>query len=462
MHKEINPLIISDKEHPEIAIISDVHANLHALNAVIEDAKSRGVEFYLNAGDFLGYGAFPDEVVLKLSSENVFSIIGNYDLKVLKKRKEKKRDNIKNEKQISFDYAGKKLSESSIRYLRSLDREMRISIGDKSLLMVHGSPESIDEHLTPDTSEERMSKLALIADADVVVMGHSHLQFKRTVNGVTFINPGSVGRPEDGDNRANYAILDIRSLSINLIKVDYDVGSVADSIRDMGLPENFAQMFLRGVSLDAIIEYEDRIEKRGEKLGYIKRLEKIREIARKYNSDPEHSDTVRRLSLELFGKMGDLHLLGHEERYWLGCAAILHDIGWSQGPKGHHKSSLRLILNDQEFPFTSDERYIIGSIARYHRKALPKKSHFHFAAISKDNKPKVRVLASILRIADGMDATHSSVVTNIDLKINSGSVILNCFVSNDTGLEQESILKKKDLFEGTFRKKLIVKWLQKN
>ncbi|MEA1909367.1 MAG: HD domain-containing protein [Euryarchaeota archaeon] len=230
----------------------------------------------------------------------------------------------------------------------------------------------------------------------------------------------------------------------------------------MGLPENFAQMFLRVVSLDAIIEDEAVIKERGKELNYKKRLEEIREIARKYNSDPEHSDTVRRLSLELFDKMGDLHRLGREERYWLGCAAILHDIGWSQGSKGHHKSSLRLILNDQEFPFTSGERYLIGSIARYHRKALPKNSHFHFAAMSKDNKQKIKVLASILRIADGMDATHSSAVTNIDLKISPDSVMLNCSGSNDTGLEQESILKKKDLFESTFGKKLIVKWLQKN
>ncbi|MHC1575608.1 MAG: HD domain-containing protein [Candidatus Methanogasteraceae archaeon] len=197
-------------------------------------------------------------------------------------------------------------------------------------------------------------------------------------------------------------------------------------------------------------------------MGYEKRLGQIQEIARRYDSDTEHSDTVRRLSLEFFDKMGDLHHMGQEERYWLGCAAILHDIGWSQGPKGHHKSSLRLILNDQEFPFTSDERYLIGSIARYHRKAHPKNSHFHFAAMSKDNKQKVRVLASILRIADGMDATHSSVVMDIDLNIDSDRVMLNCSASNDTGLEHESILKKKDLFESTFGKKLTVKWIWKN
>ncbi len=73
--------------------------------------------------------------------------------------------------------------------------------------------------------------------------------------------------------------------------------------------------------------------------------------------------------------------------------------------------------------------------------------------MSQDNKQKVKFLASILRIADGMDASHSSVVTNIDLKIDSNSVMLNCLVSNGTSLEQESILKKKDLFESTIGKK---------
>jgi putative phosphoesterase len=445
------------------AIIADVHANLHALNTVMDDARGRGVELFLNAGDFLGYGAFPDEVVQKLSSENVLSIIGNYDLKVLRKEKKKKGGKIKKQKQISFDFAGENLSETSIRFLRSLDCEMRIRIGAKSLLMVHGSPESVEEPLTPSTSEKRLSELASVAGADIVIMGHSHRQFKREVDGVTFINPGSVGRPDDGDRRANYAILNSNSFYVDFIKLDYDVEGAADSIRASGLPENFAQMLLRGVSLDTIFEDEAKIKKRGEKeRGYEKRVEQIREIARKYDPDPGHADTVRRLSLELFDKLSDLHLMGEEERYWLECAAILHDIGWSQGPKGHHKSSLKLILNEQEFPFTSDERYLIGSIARYHRKANPKNSHFNFAALSPKNKEKVRVLASFIRIADSLDASHAAVVTDFDLKIESDSVILDCFVIDDTSLESESILKKKDLFESVVRRKLIVQWHQKN
>jgi len=341
---------------------------------------------------------------------------------------------------------------------------MRISIGDKSLLMVHGSPESEEEPLTPSTSGERLSELASVAGADIVIIGHSHCQFKREVDGVTFINPGSVGRPDDGDRRANYAILNTNSFYVDFIKLDYDVEGAADSIRANGLPENFAQMLLRGVSLDTIFEDEEaKMKKRGKKEeGYEKRVEQIREIARKYDPDPEHSDTVRRLALELFDKLSDLHSLGEEERYWLECAAILHDIGWSQGPKGHHKSSLKLILNEQEFPFTSDERYLIGSIARYHRKANPKNSHFHFAALSPKNKAKVRVLASFIRIADGLDASHSAVVTDFNLKIESDSVTLDCFVSDDTSLESESILKKKDLFESVVRRKLIVQWRQKN
>ncbi|RCV64982.1 Exopolyphosphatase/pppGpp-phosphohydrolase/Predicted phosphodiesterase [Methanophagales archaeon] len=464
-HKEIKPLILSAGEHPKIAIIADVHGNLHALNAVMDDAKRRDAEIFLNAGDFLGYGAFPDEVVQKLSSENVHSIIGNYDLKVLRKEKKKKGGKIKKQKQISFDFAGENISETSIRFLRSLDREMRISIGDKSLLMVHGSPESVEEPLSPFTSEERLSELASVAGADVVIMGHSHRQFKREVDGVSFINPGSVGRPDDGDRRANYAILHTNSFYVDFIKLDYDVEGAADSIRASGLPENFAQMLLRGVSLDTIFEAEEEamMEKRGEKERvYEKRVEQTREIAGMYDPDQEHSNTVRRLALELFDKLSDLHSLGEEERYWLECAAILHDIGWSQGPKGHHKSSLRLILNEQKFPFTSDERYIIGSIARYHRKAKPKNSHYHFAALSQEKKAKVRVLASFIRIADGLDASHAAVVTDFDPKIDSDCVTLVCFVTGDMSLESESVLKKKDLFESVIGRKVIVQWRQKN
>jgi len=462
-HKEIRPLIISAGEYQKIAIIADVHGNLHALNAVMDDAKRRGVELFLNAGDFLGYGAFPDAVVQKLSSENVHSIIGNYDLKVLRKENKKKGGKIKKQKQISFVFAAENLSETSIRFLRSLDREMKISIGDKSLLMVHGSPESVEEPITPFTSEERLTELASVADADVVIMGHSHRQFKREVDGVAFINPGSVGRPDDCDRRANYAILNTNSFYVDFIKLDYDVEGAADSIRDNGLPENFAQMLLRGVSLDTIFEEEAKMEKRGEKeWGYEKRVEQTREIAGKYDPDPGHSDTVRMLALKLFDKLSDLHSLGEEERYWLECAAILHDIGWSQGPKGHHKSSLKLILNEQEFPFTSDERYLIGSIARYHRKANPKDSHYHFAALSPENKAKVRVLASFIRIADGLDASHAAVVTDFDPEIDSDCVTLVCFVTDDTSLESESVRKKKDLFESVIGRKLIVQWRQKN
>lgn len=87
MHKEINSLIISAEEHPEITIIADVYANLHALNAVMEDAKSRGTEIFLNAGDFLGYGAFPDDgdrrgnyAILNIRSHSVNLIKVDYNI----------------------------------------------------------------------------------------------------------------------------------------------------------------------------------------------------------------------------------------------------------------------------------------------------------------------------------------------------------------------------------------------
>ena len=456
----ISLLVLPPEDYPKIAIIADVHANLHALNAVMKDAKNRGADIFLNAGDFVGYGPFPDEVVQILSSSNVLSVIGNYDLKVIRKREAKKRKKIKTEKQLSFEYAGKNLSKSSLDYLRSLNTEMRIKRGEKNLLMVHGSPESIDEHLTLDTPEERLKELTSIADADIVISAHSHLQFSRAVEDVTFINPGSVGRPEQGDRRATYTILGSNPFSVEHITVDYDVEGAADAIRKRKLPENFAQMFLRGVSLDTIIEEEnERKNTSGKELKIKRNIEKIRKIAAKYDVDQVHSDQVRKLSLTIFDQMSDLHLLGEEERYWLECAAILHDIGWSQDQKDHHKASLRLILNEVELPFTSRERYIIGSIARYHRKALPSKAHYNFAQLNSGDREKVKILSSIIKVADGIDASHASVVKDIDVKTSPKEVILGCLVSGNRGLEEEAVNEKKKLFEKVFKRQLTIRWM---
>jgi len=240
-----------------IALIGDVHANFPALEAVLDDAGKEGVEEIWNTGDFVGYNAFPEDVVRKLRAERVVSVVGNYDLKVIKfpqkRRKWKKRKSL--EKWLAFKWAYEHLSEDSLRYLATLPEQRRMKYQGKAVLLVHGSPASNDEHLYTNTPVERLVELAEIAAADIVVCGHSHQSFVRQAAGSWFINTGSVGRPDDGDPRASYAILEVKGESIDVrhFRVPYDVEAAVAEILRRGLPVAFGEMMRKGRKLDWIL-----------------------------------------------------------------------------------------------------------------------------------------------------------------------------------------------------------------
>jgi putative phosphoesterase len=445
-----------EKDNPKIAVLADVHSNLHALKAVLDDAKKKGIEVFLNAGDFVGYGAFPNEVTEILRSNKVLSIIGNYDLKVLEGRSSNS-----GEKDIAFKYARKKLTRTNKSYLNSLPKNITIEIKEKKLLMVHGSPESIEEHIYPNTSKKKLRELISGSNVNILIVGHSHKQFSRTLDEVTIINPGSVGRADDNNPKAAYAIIGFNPFSIELVRVSYNIEAAAQAIRVEGLPENFAQMILCGLPLKKI-RGRERMKKSKMTWRNKETVKVIKKVAQKYEDDSAHSEQVKKLALKLFDTLKSLHKLGALERYWLESAALLHDIGWSRGGTGHNKTSLKLILNDCDLPFTTNERYIIGSIARYHRKKPPKKKHYNYASLSPKEKQKVVLLSSILRVADALDFSHGSIVKNLIVKINTTAVTIKCKVNKNPVLEEQSLNKKKDLFEKTFDKDLVVLWIQSN
>lgn len=248
----------------QVALIGDIHANLPALEAVLAHIQEQGIEKMWNVGDFVGYGAFPDEVVQLfrtgqgLPDEDGLSIVGNYDLKVLqfKQKKEKWRKKKAPEKYLAFEFAYEHLSKKNRKYLRFLSQQIRVKIHGRRVLLVHGSPESNEEHLTPDTPQKRLRELAEKAKADVIVCGHSHLPFVRDVDGVWFINTGSVGRPDDGDPRACYAVaqIDPKQVLVQHHRVEYDMDRAVAAIHEQDLPEAFAQMILQGRSLDTVLE----------------------------------------------------------------------------------------------------------------------------------------------------------------------------------------------------------------
>ena len=438
----------------KIGVIADIHSNLNALEAVIHDAEHRGITVFLNAGGIMGFGAFPIEVIQTLYLKNALSAIGNFDLEVLNMDIRGK-----GPKKFALEYTRKTLTKSYETYLRSLPTKFELEIAHKKLLMVHGTPDAVNEHLYQDTSEEKFEELAKTSAADIIVFGHSHEQFTKKAGGALFINPGSVGRPDDGNSQAAYAVITASPFSVEMVRVNYDVEAAAEALRRIGAPESYAQMLLRGLPIENIIAQDKARENDMEKKCTLI-ARSARRAAKKYWPDTQHSEQVRKLSLELFDAFQDLHKLGKKERCWLECAAILHDIGLSQGPKGHQKKTLNLILNEGQLPFTSVERRAIANIARYHRKGCPQTKHYNFESLSRELKRKVTFLAGILRLADGLDFSHKSIIQSVEAKQAFENVIIYGSVLLNPVLEEYAVNKKKDLFEKSFRKKVVVTWKQ--
>lgn len=242
----------------KVALIGDIHANLPALEAVLAHAHEQGAEAIWNVGDVVGYGPFPEEVVQRLRKGHIPSTIGDYDRKVLrfKKRRDKWRRTKTLERFLAFQWAHDQLSKKSRKYLRFLSRVVRMSVEGRRILLAHANPGTGKTYLGSDTPDTQLREIAQQAQADVIIMGHSHQPMARQVDGVWFINPGSVGRPDDGDSRASYAVLEIEPDQIRVahFRVEYDVQRLVDAIRGQGLPESFAQMFLQGRNLDAVLD----------------------------------------------------------------------------------------------------------------------------------------------------------------------------------------------------------------
>jgi putative phosphoesterase len=447
-----------------IALIGDVHANLPALLAVLEHAEQQAVSAIWNTGDFLGYGAFPNQVIDILRRHEVLSVIGNYDRKVLKfeRKADKWRRKKRPEKFLAFKWAYENLSDENRFYLQSLSKQLRIKLGRYRALLVHGSPDSIKEHLLPDTPVARLRELGEASDTDLVICGHSHRPFVRKAGDVWFVNTGSVGRPEDGDPRATYALLEMREshFQVHHFRVAYDVQRAVAAIRRQRLPEAFAQMVLQARDLDAVKptqQIDATFSPFETALQEDSRLQLVRQLGEQHGYDERHAHQVMQLALKLFDDLRPLHQLGGHERRWLKCAALLHEIGLSQGQKGHHKAAYRLIRDAKELPFRRRERKIIGLIARYHRKAFPKKNHKGYKKLSSGQRRRVRILASLLRLADGLAAEQVHLVQILNCEFTFETITLLCAVTHQPDVDTNEAVKG-ELLEHVFRRVLQINW----
>jgi exopolyphosphatase/guanosine-5'-triphosphate,3'-diphosphate pyrophosphatase len=217
----------------------------------------------------------------------------------------------------------------------------------------------------------------------------------------------------------------------------FDVDSV--TISDWALRE--------GIVLDAVVTHDP--DDWSDDPRALRRAA-IANLARRCNSDARHTAHVTRLAQQLFDETQSLHGLGPDDREMLEFAARLHDIGQHVSPKGHHRHAAYLVESAQLRGFTPDEVAFLAALVRHHRKGDPKPSEPRFAALSTEDRGRMRKLAALLRVADGLDRGRRGVVDGLSADIGADLVILRLRVHGDAELALWGARRRRELFEQLF------------
>jgi len=196
----------------------------------------------------------------------------------------------------------------------------------------------------------------------------------------------------------------------------------------------------------------DYLESRADSIRQFEVVQDIRrhsvmELARRCGQSGPHPEHVAMLSLALFDQTRHLHRLGDAERRLLEYASILHDVGQHIGYERHEHHAAYIIMNGELRGFTDAERQMIALLARYHRKARPKRRDADFAALTTRNRRTVRVLSGILRLADGLDRSHHQFVQKLVVEERSGTLHIHLTTAGDAELEVWGARRKGTLLE---------------
>lgn len=222
-----------------LALIADVHSNLHALEVASDLVTEQSPDTVVCAGDVIGYGAFPNECCSEVERLCPLSVAGNHDRAV-----------ISGEVSRMNPYAAAttlwtsgRLGEQQRNFLSGLKTSVRFDLGGRSVAVFHGSPTDPDEYVHEDMVTERM---LVETGCEVLALGHTHVPYVRRFGKGLVINPGSVGQPRDGDRRGSFAVIDTERLECETIRFEYPVQEAADAIVSAGLPHILAERLFIG------------------------------------------------------------------------------------------------------------------------------------------------------------------------------------------------------------------------
>jgi len=229
-----------------VAVITDIHANLPALQAVLRRIDELDVDGVYCGGDLVGYGPHPNEVCALIAERAIPTIYGNYDHAIARDLEDCGCAYVtahdRELGQRSVDWTLAHTDRASKDFMRALPFDLRFAVGETPVHLVHGSPRKVNEYLFQDKPARLYERLAAAEEAAVLVFGHTHKPWMRDYGGVLFVNCGSVGKPKDGDPRAAFAVLEAAAdrVAARIERVDYDAGAVAREVAAAGLPAEFA------------------------------------------------------------------------------------------------------------------------------------------------------------------------------------------------------------------------------
>ncbi len=243
------------------ALISDIHANLPALQAVQQHIAARsdvGATYHL--GDLVGYAPWPNEVVAAIRAAGIAGVAGNYDSTVATDYKHcgcRYEDPRQEElSHLSYAWTRRHVTPETKAFLAGLPFRLDLlpNGGHRAgprIVLVHGTPTLNTVYWTEDRADDfclKMAQYAGLKAGDVIAFGHTHLPWHREVGGIRFVNTGSVGRPKDGDPRAGYVVLEVDEgkVGVEFVRVEYDVEAAARAIRASELPDDFAEYLRTG------------------------------------------------------------------------------------------------------------------------------------------------------------------------------------------------------------------------
>lgn len=214
----------------KIAVLSDIHANIFALKAVLQDLASEPVDHIFVAGDLVGYYYWPEPVVrLLMDDSRVTCIRGNHENLLRETSDSALAEQHRKKYGSGYDVCWETLSQEELNWLFTLPPSVEIEVMDNWFSIHHGSPNAIDEYVYPDASEEMLNDAH--SDKDFTILGHTHFPFMHQNGAKILVNPGSVGQPRDVGGQASYAMIGLPHKVVSFKSVRYDTTEIISSAR---------------------------------------------------------------------------------------------------------------------------------------------------------------------------------------------------------------------------------------